>query len=92
MTSGMKVTEPNRISLHAVDRYMERHFIGSDRNDAIAELRYLLPGAEFVEAVESERQSIWKLLTGALIVVDETGLVRTVLPEDTSKTRYRPRK
>lgn len=87
---------PNRLSDHAVDRYIERHGarhaekpdVSSprDREWVAKRLANACERAQMLRYVpgdlNGEGQWIWTLdfLGPLLLVVDKTGLVRTVLP------------
>lgn len=71
---------PIDVTDHAVDRYQERWGSGQLSWDAAqAVLKFILVNAQFIEQ-EDQNQSIWDI-DGMMIVVDNEGLVRTVLPK-----------
>lgn len=79
---------PLTISPHAIDRLIERHYPGMDRERATELLRSVMPSVELVswspEDLGGLGQATWRTRMirnhSFLIVVDGTGLVRTVLP------------
>jgi hypothetical protein len=79
---------PLTISPHAIDRLIERHYPGMDRVRATELLRSVMQSVEFVswspEDLDGLGQATWRTRMirnhSFLIVVDGTGLVRTVLP------------
>lgn len=74
---------------HAVDRYRERWAPGLKDDDAYDALVRLIKAAVFVEYLADEAQSIWATETIAgdtvRMVVDSTGVVRTVLPKGATR-------
>lgn len=71
---------PTAVGQHAADRFAERW------GGTIAELQALLPRARFHAAEPGNDQSFWIVTRGdamVVLVVDDTGIVRTVLPRGT---------
>lgn len=100
MTAKKKRTVPQwlhpyELSLHAIQRWHERHRPAWSRSIATANLRHLLPQAVLVEGDASNMQAIWALPDEAghppLLVVDWRGMVRTVLPRGALKPTRPPR-
>jgi hypothetical protein len=72
---------------HALSRYIERWHPDVHPRDARLRLEGYFSSADFVEREDGNAQSIWKTSEGALLVVDDHGVVRTVLPRDAAKRR-----
>jgi hypothetical protein len=65
---------------HALSRYIERWHPGMHPRDARQRLEGHFLSADFVEREDGNAQSIWRTSEGTLLVVDDHGVVRTVLP------------
>ena len=72
---------------HALSRYIERWHPNMHPRDARLRLEGYFPTADFVEREDGNAQSIWRTVEGALIVVDDHGVVRTVLPRGSTSRR-----
>lgn len=72
---------------HALSRYIERWHPELHPRDARLRLEGCFLSADFVEREDGNTQSIWKTSEGALLVVDDHGVVRTVLPRGAVKGR-----
>ena len=86
--------EPHRpISLdedgHSLTRYIERWHPHMHPRDARKQLEAQLITARFIECESGNDQSIWRLQEGVLIVVDDHGVVKTVLPREAQKPEGR---
>jgi hypothetical protein len=80
MMQKIEPIRPTKITSHAVDRYLERWLDGKlSWASCAAVLNHILVNAQFIEQ-EDQNQSIWDI-DGMMIVVDNEGLVRTVLPK-----------
>lgn len=75
---------------HSLSRYIERWCPPEHPRDSRKRLEALLPDAAFVEREDGNAQSIWQLPGGILIVVDDHGVVRTVLPRGSRRRMLRP--
>lgn len=92
---------PNRVSDHAITRYIERWHGGVismvngsqvtvSRASIRKELEAMLRTATFVE--HDGDKTIWRAGKGMLLTVLADGEVRTVLPPGATKTNRRPKK
>ena len=72
---------------HALSRYIERWHPNLHPRDARLRLEGYFLSANFVEREDGNAQSIWRTSEGALLVVDDHGVVRTVLPRGAVKGR-----
>lgn len=82
---------PTRASMHAVERYIERHRPGWSLADAQHELLREAAGAVIHEQPAGE-DPIWRTPSGRLLVVSGDGMIRTVLPAGSRATNRRPRR
>ena len=78
------------LSSHAIDRFIERHRRFATRRAAARELERALADARYVEYVPADHTEIWSVLDGILIIVDDRGTVRSVLPREAHRTNRRP--
>lgn len=79
-----------RLSYHAVERWLQRWRPGVPRKVARAELEAQRPAAAFVEI--DGKTFIYRTPIGALLVVEPSGIVKTVLPMGARKPNRRPRR